>query len=221
MIDSGAHSWNKIAGVTPPAKTLPPIDEHVKWYEEMVNGCNRPSTMFIELDCFKLFTIAELDEMYARMPRHKTMRVYHPAYDNGSLNTVRDWIADGHTYIGIANDGVHLLDPLFKMTRDTIKVHGFAMTKPDLLRRYPFYSVDSTTPLATAQYGHVVIPSKNLDDTRYLVSKSDAAAKKLLGVTQDRAQRLRAAVIEFKRMEEYFTQLWAVRGITWSDNPWE
>jgi len=33
------------------------------------------------------------------------------------------------------------------------KVHGFAMTKPDYIRRFPFYSVDSTSWKAGSKYG--------------------------------------------------------------------
>jgi hypothetical protein len=52
-------------------------------------------------------------------------------------------------------------DPAFKYlweTDPTTKVHGFAVTSNRLIVRYPFWSVDSTTWLKHAAYGHVMVP---------------------------------------------------------------
>ena len=52
-------------------------------------------------------------------------------------------------------------DPAFKYlweTDPTTKVHGFAITSNQLVVRYPFWSVDSTTWLKHAAYGHAMIP---------------------------------------------------------------
>ena len=40
------------------------------------------------------------------------------------------------------------------------KIHGFAMTSPRLMRRWPWYSVDSTTWLKLAAYGKVLVPKR-------------------------------------------------------------
>jgi len=41
-----------------------------------------------------------------------------------------------------------------------VKVHGFGLTTPDLMLRYPWYSVDSTSWLMAASSGSVYIPVK-------------------------------------------------------------
>lgn len=43
------------------------------------------------------------------------------------------------------------------------KVHGLGMTSFKLMRRYPFYSVDSTSWVLTAGMGSIFMPNKNKD----------------------------------------------------------
>jgi hypothetical protein len=40
------------------------------------------------------------------------------------------------------------------------KVHGFGMASPELVTRYPWYSVDSSSPVAYARNGKVLVPRK-------------------------------------------------------------
>jgi hypothetical protein len=49
--------------------------------------------------------------------------------------------------------------------RPRVKLHGFGITTPSILTRYPFYTVDSTGWLLTPAYGHIIIPERNLDGT--------------------------------------------------------
>lgn len=46
-----------------------------------------------------------------------------------------------------------------------VKVHGFGITNIDLLWRYPFHSVDSTTWMKTGEFGSVYVPK--LKDGKY------------------------------------------------------
>lgn len=41
-----------------------------------------------------------------------------------------------------------------------VKVHGFAMTSWDLMRRYPWWSVDSTSWIKLAAYGTIYVPHR-------------------------------------------------------------
>ncbi len=47
------------------------------------------------------------------------------------------------------------------------KVHGFGMTSLDLMIRYPWYSVDSTSWVLTGRFGAVLIPKKKNDKYIY------------------------------------------------------
>lgn len=56
------------------------------------------------------------------------------------------------------------------------RIHGLGLTSVDLIRRYPWHSVDSTTPIIAGGFGEIWLPSiKNGDfnyteGSRYLVS---------------------------------------------------
>lgn len=58
-------------------------------------------------------------------------------------------------------------DGMFKLVTDargrpTHKIHGLALTQYDLLLRYPWYSVDSTTPFRASNNGMMQIPQANV-----------------------------------------------------------
>ena len=79
--------------------------------------------------------------------------------------------ADKYEYVGIGGLGqditkqkfIRFCDPLFKMIcdkqgRPSIKTHGFAMTSIHLVKRYPWFSVDSATHHKASFNGHLLIP---------------------------------------------------------------
>jgi hypothetical protein len=78
---------------------------------------------------------------------------------------------DGEPYIGIspyknaAPKDIRLwLDHVFTLLTDAkglplVKTHGFGMTSPRLLMRYPWFTIDSAAWALGAAYGHVLIPS--------------------------------------------------------------
>lgn len=41
-----------------------------------------------------------------------------------------------------------------------VKVHGFALTSVPLMRRYPWYSVDSTSWISFGAYGQIIVPPR-------------------------------------------------------------
>lgn len=76
------------------------------------------------------------------------------------------------------------LDRCFEVVCDTpdrkpcVKIHGFGMTSFPLMRRYPWWSVDSASWTKVGAYGSIMVPHRNLkgwDFTRdpYLVTVSD------------------------------------------------
>lgn len=78
---------------------------------------------------------------------------------------------DNYDYIGIGGLGqevpkskfVYYADRIFKDICDDngfakIRTHGFAMTSIDLMLRYPWYSVDSTSWLVSERYALLIVP---------------------------------------------------------------
>jgi hypothetical protein len=218
LVDSGAHSWNKFT-ITKIGHTssgnLPAIPEYLNKYAAfMLEHRDRP-WMWVEFDVYGHLGKSEIDAQYERFTtivgRDKFMRVYHPIIDGGTLKVLDEWIAQGQKYIGIGNDSIPFLDPIFYRTRDKVKIHGFAMTKYHLMTKYPFYSVDSTSPLSPLMYGQITRASLK----RY--TKEAAARHRDPNLFRTPEQNCLAALRDIKRTEAELTQLWAARGVIWND----
>ena len=92
------------------------------------------------------------------------------------------------------------LDNCFKIIKDyfPIKVHGFAITGERYLKKYPFYSVDSTSWLAGGKFNQVM-------------GVKDGAIYKPLHYTKRNLKNIK----HFLRLEKEVTKLWEKRGIVW------
>lgn len=88
------------------------------------------------------------------------------------LKWLERYLERGYDYIALGGVGQDATkssyrgwaDNAFKIICDTpdktpvCKVHGFAMTSHELMLRWPWYSVDSTSWLKHASYGYVIYP---------------------------------------------------------------
>lgn len=91
------------------------------------------------------------------------------------------------------------------------KVHGFAMTSPKLMARYPWYSVDSTSWIKHASFGTIIMPERKNNAWEYraryhLVRVSCREAKNAKEIhigasNQKEIQRLFLVYIEEKGFE--------------------
>ena len=103
-----------------------------------------------------------------------------------------------------------ILDTIFKIIKKhfPIKVHGFGMTGKDILERYPFYSVDSTSWLAGAKTGKI----KKFD-------KKDCGIYNFILMDKNKeknyVKRTEFMLQEQLKLEIYITKLWKKRGINW------
>ena len=100
----------------------------------------------------------------------KPLPCFHYGED---VKWLQKYLARGHDYIAlggmvpISNTDLYpWLDTMFskyltdpKTGLPTIKVHGFGMTSFDLMLRYPWYSVDSTSWIITGRTGGVYVPA--------------------------------------------------------------
>lgn len=91
---------------------------------------------------------------------------------------------DNHEYIGISGVGketplstyVHFAHNIFdlvcfgKKRLPRWRIHGFAMTSPDLLFRYPWYSIDSTSWVQFSKFGAIIVPKTFQKKPKYDVS---------------------------------------------------
>lgn len=218
IVDSGAHTWNKesITKIGMKGKTkLKPADEFIKFYFEFIKTHKDKKLIFVEFDTYGHLSKEVINDYYKRIQDLdkvcKFVRVYHPVLDGGSLDVLRQWVEEGQDYVFVANDSLSMLDEIFYITRDKVKVHGLAMTKTRLLEKYPFFSVDSTSPLSTVIFGRYSKPIMSFDERRDIIDR------KSIKCYDDDNARLEKAIIETKQTEEYITNLWKEKGVIWPE----
>jgi macrodomain Ter protein organizer (MatP/YcbG family) len=218
MVDSGAHSWNK-EGITPVGmkrnSKLKPAREFYDFYLDFIQQHKDKKVVWVEFDVYGHLPVSLIDDFYDQVMSMnisgKFMRVYHPMLDDGSMSVLKKWMNQGHEYIGIGNDSTNMLDEIFHLTRDQTKLHGFAMTKLGLMEKYPFFSVDSTSPLSTVIFGRYTRPIMAFNE------RSDISEAKSIECFDDDWDRIENAIIETKKTEDYVTELWSKKGIQWQD----
>jgi len=76
---------------------------------------------------------------------------------------------------------------------------------------FPFYSVDSTTPISTCMYGLVYVNKLKTFSKRKMVRE------KRPELLIDKEAKIERAVYYTKLREQYFTELWAKRGVKWNE----
>jgi hypothetical protein len=218
MVDSGAHTYNKTTNTKVGYKVrskVPPVKQYCLDYLKFIELYKDRKYVWVELDIYGHLPIPEIDDMYKRVMdmgiAGKFIRVYHPSMDGGSMENLHKWIEEGQEYIGIGNDSTHMLDEIFSVTKNKVKLHGFAMTKLDLLHRYPFWSADSTTPLSTIIFGKYTRPVMNYYD------KDEIIKMKSVWAFQEDPERLHWSILEAMKTQKYFTDLWAERGVIWDE----
>lgn len=127
-----------------------------------------------------------------------------PVFHQGEhFSWLEKMLKDGITYIGIATEkrfhahqNIPWLNKVFSMITDSkgrplIKTHGFGVTKPAFLSRYPFYSVDSTTWALSPGYGIIYVPPKGRDgkpDYSQLPSRYTMTGVQSKNMTKNQAQ---------------------------------
>lgn len=161
----------------------------------------------------------------------KGLKVIHVFHQHENFDWL-DKLRNHSDYIGIspAND-VSMkskgfwLDKVFSKIKNTVKTHGFGMTAGTYLAKYPFYSADSSTWLAGARYGYIMVFTKDGEAKtlrykdinqveRYWPYIAQLGIEKLGG----RAWRDRVilSIKSAQMLEKSVTELWTKRGIVWN-----
>lgn len=172
MIDSGAHS-------VATTKEQISIEEYGKW---LVSLGKMPRSVYINLDVVpyqhgdelppasqfeKSATEGWENLKYLESLGLEPIHVFHGGEDWKWLNK----LIDNYEYIGIAasrlatgtSERYGFLDDCWKRLLDNKgnpirKVHGFALTSPEIMIRYPWHSLDSSTWGQFGVYGHILVP---------------------------------------------------------------
>lgn len=124
-------------------------------------------------------TCSVLDEINSGEGTYRNVQMFKeaglnvmPVWHFGSSEKwLEKYLEDGHDYIaigGLVPNPVTVVRPALdrlwaryltdKDGKPIVRVHGFAVTSFRLMRRYPWYSVDSTSWVKLAIYGKILIP---------------------------------------------------------------
>lgn len=146
----------------------------------------------------------------------KYLEYYCENYDYISLGGLVFYSRDRKTLIRI-------LDEMFSIVKKywPKKIHGFGMTGIPILERYPFYSVDSTSWLGGTKRSEVITFDYKLN-SHYTQDKKIMDIMPPIDIIDFNGDknwynRLAYNVREYKKIEEYITNLWEERGIIWKD----
>lgn len=91
---------------------------------------------------------------------------------------------------------------IFSRTKNEIKTHGLGITNKAILKKYPFYSVDSTSWLSAVRYANY----NNVNDERLA---------KYYSKTKHYTEVLKIEIPGFLALEKFITELWEKRGVKW------
>ncbi len=92
------------------------------------------------------------------------------------------------------------------------KFHGFGITSLELIKTYPFYSVDSTNWLAGGRFGTIY---DKLDLTKKAFKRN--AQEGSLSKALNYKDMMRRNVQAFMKLEKDITYYWKMRGVDWNE----
>lgn len=180
FLDSGAFSsWSKGSEID--------IDEYIEFVKEHQKFLE----VYANLDVIGDAESTYKNQKYMEKKGLNPMPVYHTGKEDPKW--LERYVKEGYQYIGLGGMAgkdmskavlVVLLDSLWtkyllhKDGMPKVKVHGFGMTSVDLMFRYPWYSVDSTTWVMASRFGSVLVPKfkngrPNYSETPWTVSVSN------------------------------------------------
>lgn len=100
--------------------------------------------------------------------------------------------------------------------RPRLKVHGFGLTTIDLMKRYPWYSIDSSTWVQLAAFGGILVPGFGEQLKLYISSTSPSRKKDnqhLDSIPEyQRAEILRGVAalgFDIQRLQDFYLARWA------------
>ena len=241
FIDSGAHSFfSEMAeeGIESASvhkkksKTKESPEEYFNKYLIWLVQNYDKYDYFAELDIGEIVGQKKVLEWRELLKKNnlydKCVTVYHPNIMN--WQDYIDMLEDSESkYIALEGDrsGRKRLNynKLIKPAYDRgIKVHGFAMTKTEVLRNHPFYSVDSTSWLQSEMYGTIPfheqgkIKAVRFKDQKKFTDRLGKLDTEILfgeDLAKRRLYNMRLGIKAYKEYEQFYTELWQKRNINW------
>lgn len=180
FIDSGAHGLyaeyvqkNKDKSKEGKYKwyTTKPFYDYIDTYIEFIKKYKHKIDLYANVDVIFNPELTWQAQMYCEKNGITPVPVIH---FNTPMKWLQRYLTRGYEYIALGGLGQEAHQTAYKVWADQafdiicdqpsrlpkVKVHGFAVTAIELMRRYPWYSVDSTTFINFAAYGQILVPPK-------------------------------------------------------------
>lgn len=95
------------------------------------------------------------------------------------------------------------------------KVHGFGIGDPDIMLRYPFCSVDTTSAMNGSRYGRTVTRTGNLAIRHYTWKHN--RTYRTLRSQQSWRTRIVSWIKYYADIQDQVTEVWKTRGVYWNE----
>lgn len=187
MLDSGAHSLYKAYTKKHHSNDFSFYESDEFWsyvdkYAEFIKKNIDVLSVYVNVDViFNPELSWKVQKYLEDIHKLHPLPVFHSYEDFKWLHKY----IDNYEYIGIGGIGQtvgrntwikSMGDPIFNIICDTpnrlprVKVHGFAIGSPELIVRYPFFSVDSASWVIYGKYGGIIVPKKRKGKYDYSIA---------------------------------------------------
>ena len=239
VIDSGAHSFFDRLGVsvvsrqtkktenkTDLARIVPAyFERYLSWIEKHFPLID----FFVELDLQEVVGQEVIAGFRERLKTcgffKKCITVHHSCNSWTDYERLLGEAQSGY----VAIEGLRPNRPVLPYNKfiqrayqEGVRIHGFAMTGLEILKKYPFYSVDSSSWTASIRYGSiphyfgdkmgVALVGKN---QRFVQTVRDPKLHRGRHTNEDSANKLKYGILQYKIFAEQMTKLWKARGVDW------
>tara|TARA_Y100001973_G_C5209214_1_gene344223 strand:- start:11984 stop:12829 length:846 start_codon:yes stop_codon:yes gene_type:complete len=230
IIDSGAFSvWksNKKTSLNNYLEFIGKVNEIFKGNAIYVNldvipGVfgRKPSKKETEEACEKGY------ENYLKLKKHKLniMPVHHQ-YDD--IKWLHKYAKHKPYVLAIspANDRttkgrIPYLDECFRTVKNTVRCHGLAVTGDALMKRYPWFSVDSASWTSATGLGVIYKYEKGKVVSYHQRTKKRLKIEDVGGMDTNKPnykKRRIGSINAFLSAEKDITEIWKRRGVTWNE----
>lgn len=174
-------------------------------------------TVYANLDDIKDPEVTLKNQKYMESRGLKPLPCFHYGEDLKYL----DYYVDNYEYIALGGlvlvalqrkkmekfvdkSFARIMERTLKQGKPLTKVHGFGVSADWALKRYPWYTCDSTAWLSYGRYGR----SKFEKDPKQELFKAK---------TVHYLELIRETLVGYQREVKEVTRLWAKRGITWDE----
>lgn len=151
-------------------KFTPEFVEYLDTYAEFVKRFGEGLDLYANVDTIFSPKLTWLGQQY--LEEYHGLRPVPVIHYGTPMKWLEKYLAKDYSYIALGGIGQEISQSVYQAWADRAfericdqpsrepltKVHGFAMTAVKFMRRWPWYSVDSTTWLTFGSYGQIIMP---------------------------------------------------------------